>query len=332
MVDPPGESAGLIQCRDPKKIPDPAKPVALVAAGDSVTSAHNQTGFGIGKCDNTAADARGLKGDDANFSYAGKYFDINKQITAYYNFARTGFTTDAIRNASVKNKTTDACGNDWGRNDTPLNLAVNAVKAAKAAKSAAYVVATGGVNNTNWTTVVAQLAECQGMEFAANTLLAGVPGITVNSYYIVSRLKPTDPPQPKKNLITNGGALHHCHHRRAAVVVPRGGRRVQRPRLAESRRAVQADRAGRHRDRQRGTRKRRGQGRVDALLRHQPGQPRRRQRRPGGGQGQDARVGVEVPARDSQAVHRLAHRSALRPPGAHTRHRPEHHDQRCHRG
>lgn len=211
LADPPGESADQIQCRDPKKIPDPGNPVTLVATGDSVTSAHNQTGFGIGRCDNTAADARGLTGNDANFSYAGKYYNLDKQIIAYYNFARTGFTTDDIRNGAA-GKTFDACGNDWNRNDTPLNLAtkvIKAAKAAKAAKSAAYYVTTGGVNNTNWTTVVAKLAECQGLGFAVNTLLAGTPGLTVNFYYIVPKVAPTDPPRGLyKNIISKGGACY----------------------------------------------------------------------------------------------------------------------------
>lgn len=173
-----------------------------------MTSAHNQTGFGIGQCDNTASDARKLTGNDANFSYVGKYFNLNKQIIAYYNFARTGFTTDDIRNAKA-GKTFDACGNDWGRNDTPLNLAVKVIKAAKAANSAAYYVTTGGVNNTNWTSVVAKLAECQGLGFAVNTLLAGVPGVTVKFYYVVPKVAPTDPPFGLyKNIINQGGACY----------------------------------------------------------------------------------------------------------------------------
>jgi hypothetical protein len=208
LAAPPGESADLIQCRNPATIPDPANPVTLVATGDSITSAHNQTGFGIGTCDNTAADARGLTGNDANFSYAGKYFTLNKQIIAYYNFARTGFTTSDIRNAAA-GKTSDACGNDWNRNDTPLNLAVKVIKAAKAAKSAAYFVTTGGVNNTDWTQVVAKLAECQGLGFATDTLLAGVPLITTSFRYIVPQVLPTDGPFGQyKNIITKGGACY----------------------------------------------------------------------------------------------------------------------------
>ena len=206
-ADPPGADADLIQCRDPKTIPDPGNPVTLVAAGDSITSAHNQTGFGIGTCDNTTSDARKLTGNDANFSYAGLYFGLNKQIISYYNFARTGFSTDNIRTAVAA--TTDACGNPWNRNDTPLNLAVSVIKRAKAAGSAAYFVTDGGVNNTNWTTVVSKLAECQGIGFAANTLLAGVPGVTVNFYYVVPKVLPTDPPLGlQKNIIKMGGACY----------------------------------------------------------------------------------------------------------------------------
>jgi hypothetical protein len=206
-ADPPGADADLIDCRDPNTIPDPSDPVTLVATGDSITSAHNQTGFGIGTCDNTTSDARLLTGNDANFSYAGVYYGLNKQITSYYNFARTGFSTNDIINAVAG--TPDACKNAWNRNDTPLNLAVNVIQKAKAAGNSAYFVTTGGVNNTNWTSVVSKLAECQGLDFAANTLLAGVPGITVSFYYVVPKMLPTDPPLGlQKNIIKMGGACY----------------------------------------------------------------------------------------------------------------------------
>ncbi|MBB5868901.1 hypothetical protein F4553_002280 [Allocatelliglobosispora scoriae] len=203
------ESADLIECRDPAKIPDPKKPVTLVATGDSLTSAHHQTGFGIGVCDNTAADFRALKGNDATFSYAGLYFGMNKQITSYYNFARTGFTTSDIRGAAAA--TTDACTNVWGRNGSPLAQAEKVIAAAKKKGDAAYYVTTGGVNNTNWTTVVAKLAECAGLDFAMNNLLAGAGnvGAKVKFYYVVPKAAPTDPPLGlKKNIIAKGGACY----------------------------------------------------------------------------------------------------------------------------
>jgi hypothetical protein len=71
-AEPPKDAgADLIDCRKKKDLPDPAKPVVLVAAGDSVTAAHVQTGYGLGRCDETAADFRKLTGNEATISYAG---------------------------------------------------------------------------------------------------------------------------------------------------------------------------------------------------------------------------------------------------------------------
>lgn len=168
------EEAGKdrIECRDPQKIPDPRNPVVLVATGDSVTSAHHQFGFGA-MCGNTSSDNRRLTGNNAIFSYAGRYFNnLNPNGVEYYNFARTGFTTgDIIAPPAGR---ADACGNPWGRAASPVGLADAVVRKAKAAGHKAYYVTTGGVNNTNWTTVLERLVNCRATEFVQN----GIPGST----------------------------------------------------------------------------------------------------------------------------------------------------------
>ncbi|HZN19245.1 MAG TPA: hypothetical protein VFB84_13880 [Micromonosporaceae bacterium] len=142
-----------IDCRNPNNIPDRANPVVLVATGDSVTSAHHQWGFGTGLCNRTSADFRGLTGNHAKFSYVGRYFDnLNPNVVEYYNFARTGFSTGEMRTSAANNP--DGCGNNWGRAFPPVALADAVVRKAKADNRKAYFVTTGGVNNTNWTTVL----------------------------------------------------------------------------------------------------------------------------------------------------------------------------------
>jgi hypothetical protein len=141
----------------------------LTATGDSVTSAHNQFGFG-NMCANTSADLRNLTGNDANFSYAGRYYAGNPNVVKYYNFARTGFGTTEMLNAKGAG-TLDACGNAWARVDTPVNLAAAAIKQAKKDGNKAYHVSTGGVNNTNWTQLLSQVTKCRGMEWAQANLM-----------------------------------------------------------------------------------------------------------------------------------------------------------------
>jgi hypothetical protein len=157
--------------RDITKIPC-AKRIIFTATGDSVTSAHFQFGFGA-FCQNTAADQRGLNGNAAMFSYAGRYFTLNPNIYKYYNFARTGFTTTQMLTAAGRG-VTDACGNPWARVASPVDLSVSVIKKAKADGYAAYHVSTGGVNDTNWSTVLQQVSQCRALEWAqANLLPAG---------------------------------------------------------------------------------------------------------------------------------------------------------------
>lgn len=158
-----------IDCRDPNTIPDRDNPVVLVAAGNSVTSAHFQFGFGTGRCENTAFDFRNLTGNHANFSYVGRYYaNLNANVVEYYNFARTGFGTRQMQAAIPA--TEDTCGNQWNRTFAPMVLADAVVRKAKADGRKAYFVADGGVNNTNWTDVLKQLVKCRGMEFVQNAL------------------------------------------------------------------------------------------------------------------------------------------------------------------
>jgi len=199
LADPKDESADLIQCRKPENIPDPKKPITLVGAGNSLVSAHHQTGFGLGRCDHTAADARGMTGNDANFSFVGKYYAGNPQIVEYYNFARTGYgTKDIVAPLPTKD---DSCGNPWDRIKNPIEMSSKVIQAAKAAGRAAYFVADGGVNNTNWTELLAQMAKCYGLDFAINNLLwvTGIFAVQVGFKYEV-------PNGEKKDIIKNGGS------------------------------------------------------------------------------------------------------------------------------
>jgi hypothetical protein len=129
-----------------------------------VTSAHHQWGFGA-FCARTSADARGLTGNHAFFSYAGRYFNANANIVKYYNFARTGFgTTEMLGNPGAR--AADACGNPWARAASPVGLSEAVIRQAKRDGHKAYHVTTGGVNNTNWTDVLQQLTICRGLEWA----------------------------------------------------------------------------------------------------------------------------------------------------------------------
>jgi hypothetical protein len=159
----------LVDARKDRICPDnrnPDNPVVLVATGDSVTSAHLQRTFAypMGNCDgNTAADFRGLPGNDMVFSYAGKYVaNLNQNVVEYYNFARTGMGTSEIRTSGPDHL--DSCNKKWNRDFPPADLADRAIRQAKTEKKAAYFVTTGGVNNTNWTKVLSDIAMCGLMD------------------------------------------------------------------------------------------------------------------------------------------------------------------------
>lgn len=208
QAEPKDQSADLVKCRKKTELPDPDKPVTLIAAGNSLVSAHNQTGFGVGTCDHTTADHRGMKGNDGMFSFAGKYYNDNKQIAEYYNFARTGYGTEEVRSATPRN---DSCGNAWNRTKSQLALSVDVATAAKAKGHAVYFTADGGVNNTNWTDVVKQLGQCTGWEFALNNLItaAAFVGIQVSFFWKVPKVAATDPPNGlKQNIIKKGGQCY----------------------------------------------------------------------------------------------------------------------------
>ncbi|MET0416968.1 MAG: ATP-binding protein [Actinoplanes sp.] len=85
----------------------------------------------------------------------------------YDNYARTGYGTgDIIAGRAGP----DACGNGWGRVASPLGLATARIAKAKADGHNAYHATTGGVNNTNWNTVLTRLSICRALEFAGESL------------------------------------------------------------------------------------------------------------------------------------------------------------------
>ncbi|HZM79850.1 MAG TPA: hypothetical protein VFC19_29310 [Candidatus Limnocylindrales bacterium] len=149
----------------------PTTPVVVVATGDSMTSAHIQWGYGR-LCQRTEFDARRLTGNHAGISYVGQYVDpINTDVVEYYNFARTGYSTWDMRNVTGNLAwTADDCGNPWNRAFTPVDLADTAIRKAKADGRKAYFVSTGGVNNTNWGSIVQRLTMCRGLEVAAQRI------------------------------------------------------------------------------------------------------------------------------------------------------------------
>jgi hypothetical protein len=150
-----------------RKTADPANDSVLIALGDSVTSAHWQKkNSGSKDCtqNNTVADDRGMPGNDMTYSYAGRYFDQYTDISEYYNFARTGFTTRDMVNAGQNDK--DGCANEWARSDTPLGLATAVTKEAKKNKKKVYAVMTGGINNTNWVKIIDKMFECRRLAAA----------------------------------------------------------------------------------------------------------------------------------------------------------------------
>jgi hypothetical protein len=179
-----------VDCRDPQSIPDRANAIVLTATGDSVTSAHHQWGYGAGVCQRTSADNRGLVGNNGIYSYAGRYFALNPNIIDYHNMARTGFGTPEMLGAGAA--TTDACLNPWARGVAPVPLAAARITKAKADGHKAYHVSTGGINNTNWTSVLTQLIKCRALEFAQQTV---IPRSSLNWAAVGGRA----------GIVTNGG-------------------------------------------------------------------------------------------------------------------------------
>ena len=155
----------LVKQRNPAGIPNPCKPAVLVATGDSLTSAHNQTADHLDHCRNTTDDPirkkRPMIGNDGFFSYAGKYFDANPQLIEYYNFARTGFSLNDITRANAA--TTDGCGQAWGRHQSPSQLAATVITQAKRDNQSAYFVTTGGINDTNWVQIMTETLTCRAL-------------------------------------------------------------------------------------------------------------------------------------------------------------------------
>jgi len=170
MVDEPKDRDADRVCRRPE---DSSKDAVLVATGDSVTSAYHQTRSAAStNCaiNNSAKDHRNLPGNDMFFSYAGRYYRGNANISEYYNFARTGFDTDDVRTAVAAR--TDACANPWNRVKPPLGLAEDAIKDAKTKNKKAFAVVTGGINNTNWTDMIKEFAVCRIAQLATEAFKA----------------------------------------------------------------------------------------------------------------------------------------------------------------
>ncbi len=148
---------------------------SMVATGDSVTSAHIQTTSGIATkanpCPNTIGGVTGV-GNAWKSSYARIAFkDARFSGGDYFNFARTGFTTSDMLNATAT--TLDACSNRWidtlRNKDNPVSpfyqmLQATAFEHAQNQKVA--WVSSGGVNDTNWVGVLQDFGICNALRTA----------------------------------------------------------------------------------------------------------------------------------------------------------------------
>jgi hypothetical protein len=125
----------------------PQKPI-FVAIGDSVTAGHHRDG-----------ELTPIVCNDAQYGYPAYAFAAFQQALpvawrdpdSYFNFARSGYTTYNIRSGTGPGET-DTCGNSYNASDpaaSPMKDA--AAQLNLAAGSWNQVVATGGINDTNWT-------------------------------------------------------------------------------------------------------------------------------------------------------------------------------------
>ena len=180
MPPPPPPPTGCPQYPRPAANPFNAEVIAtrggracwtLIVSGDSVTSAHNQ--FASGRktvatpCPNTAAALGRGAGNDPFFSYASGVFHGAGKFAGgkYYNYARTGYSTTKMLTALPG--TTDACGNAWGKPAPPFGMVLNTAAWEKANQRKVSWVTTGGVNNTNWSTMLASFVECSALQSIA---------------------------------------------------------------------------------------------------------------------------------------------------------------------
>lgn len=136
---------------------------SLIASGDSVTSAHEQWQSGLSTatnpCPNTSFGRAGV-GNSESFSYAWQVFHQARKFGFgnHYNFARTGYTTTNMRTAGPG--TRDACANAWGQALPPIGKVLQATEFEKSEGRKVAWVTTGGVNNTNWSLVLAEFVKC----------------------------------------------------------------------------------------------------------------------------------------------------------------------------
>ena len=137
-----------------------------------MTSAHNQFASGLPTpttpCPNTAIGAGRGAGNDPFFSYASGVFNGAAKFAGghYYNYARTGFSTTSMRLATPG--TVDACGNMWGKGAPPIGMVLGTAAWEKANQRKVSWVTTGGVNNTNWSTMLKNFITCSALESIAN--------------------------------------------------------------------------------------------------------------------------------------------------------------------
>ena len=103
-------------------------------------------------------------GNDPFFSYASGVFHGAGKFAGgkYYNYARTGYSTRKMLIAPPG--TTDACGNVWGKPAPPFGMVLNTAAWEKANQRKVSWVTTGGVNNTNWSTMLASFVECSALQ------------------------------------------------------------------------------------------------------------------------------------------------------------------------
>jgi hypothetical protein len=207
--------------------PPPANPpkdcrfTSLIASGDSVTSSHNQEKSGVpgpNKCPGTVKN-----GNDDRFSYAYRTFSDMDRFKGgdYYDFARTGFGTVEMygpnKDDKLDPKTKDTCDNAWGdtirhpdnRGISPSGLVLRAIDYEKSKGKDPVWVSTGGVNNTNWVSMLKGYAACHVLRL----MFSNAPGqtMTIRGEALQARYDSNDAAKKKHDdelevqLITKGG-------------------------------------------------------------------------------------------------------------------------------
>jgi len=143
------DAVGNVSVWSSLQVLTPKKPL-LVAIGDSITSGHHRD-----------TDVTPTICNDPNYGYPRYAYDIMQsklppqwQAGGYFNYARSGFSTDQI----IHGGGADACGSTYSPDNpsaSPLGDASNRLQSN--AGSWNRIVVTGGIDDTNWVDVLSAI-------------------------------------------------------------------------------------------------------------------------------------------------------------------------------